>query len=70
MPRRCANKASVTQWAPGAVLLEFKCFQRLKREELIAEERNPNTLYADVVHSTVGDIYVTHNLDAVPASTW
>lgn len=37
---------------------------------LALDPAHPNTLYASVVHSSAGDIYVTYNLSAGPAATW
>jgi hypothetical protein len=37
---------------------------------LAFDPSDADTLYASVVHSAAGDIYVTHDLDAGPAATW
>jgi photosystem II stability/assembly factor-like uncharacterized protein len=37
---------------------------------LALDPNQPNTMYASVIHSTLGGIYVTHNLGAGAAATW
>lgn len=37
---------------------------------LALDPNNPNTMYASVTHSTLGRVYVTHNLQNGTSSTW
>jgi len=37
---------------------------------LALDPNDPDTMYASVIHSTNGDIYVTHNLSAGASATW
>ncbi len=37
---------------------------------LAFDPNQPDTLFASVVHSSAGGVFVTHNLSAGPASTW